>query len=80
LNEYVTSRTSPLTTTRSPGDWKSDSENNNPEVPVATFVKNAPAIVAFAFIVNDAVDVELLILDGSFNVAAPNVAALRLPA
>jgi hypothetical protein len=79
LKEYVTFNTSPLTTVRSPGAWKSDTENKMPDVPVATFAKNAPAIVAFAFIVNDAVEDALLMLDGSANVAAPNVAALRSP-
>jgi hypothetical protein len=72
-------KTSPLTTVRSPGAWKSAAENNNPDVPVATLAKNAPAIVALAFIVNDAADAELLMFDGSASVAAPNEAALRLP-
>jgi hypothetical protein len=49
-------------------------------VPDATLVKNAPAIVALAVKVKDAVVDALLIFDGSFNVAAPNVAAGRVPA
>jgi hypothetical protein len=48
-------------------------------VPDATLVKKAPAILAVAFIVNDADEAELLMFDGSANVAALNEAALRVP-
>jgi hypothetical protein len=50
-----------------------------PEVPDATLVKNAPAIVVVAFIVNEAVFNALVMTDGSAVVAVPNVQALRLP-
>ena len=71
--------TSPLTTVRSPGDWKSDTENSVPDVPVATLATNAPAIVALAFMVNDAAEDALLMFEGSASVAAPKLRALRLP-
>jgi len=79
LNEYVTFKTSPLTTVRSPGDWKSEAENKRPELPDATLHKNAPEMVALAFIVNVAVEAELLMFDGSASVAFPNVTCGRVP-
>jgi hypothetical protein len=77
---YVTFRVSPDTTVRSPGDWKSASENNTPEVPLDTVHKNAPATTPpELLIVNDAGEAELEITEGLAVVAVPNTPALREP-
>ena len=72
---------SPDTTVRSPGDWKSDSENKTPEVPLETVHKNAPATTPPApEMVKEEGEAELLMTEGSAVVAVPNVTALREPA
>ena len=72
---------SPDTTTRSPGDWKSEAENRVPEVPDAAVQMNAPAIVPpEPEMENDEGTDELLITDGSAVVGVPNVMAGRVPA
>ena len=75
---YTTFSVSPATTTRSPGDWKSASENKVPDVPLATVHKNAPATVPPApEIVNAAGDAVLAITDGFAVVAVPNTTCFR---
>jgi hypothetical protein len=76
----VTFRVSPDTTVRSPGDWKSASDINNPDVPLATVHKNAPATTPPApEILNEEGEALLLITEGSAVVAVPKVTALREP-
>jgi hypothetical protein len=74
----VTCKVSPFATERSP-PVKSAAENNVPDVPDATLHKNAPAIVAVALILNDALEAELVTTEGLAVVAAANVAAGRVP-
>ena len=76
---YVTLKTSPDTTERSPGELKSAAENNVPVVPEAALHKNAPPTVAVALIVNCALDAEFVTTDGLALVAEAKVAAGRLP-
>lgn len=77
---YTTFRVSPATTARSPGDWKSASENKTPDVPLDTVHRNAPATVPPELeMVNDEGDAVLLITDGLAVVAVPKVIALREP-
>ena len=77
---YTTFKVSPDTTTRSPGDWKSEAENNVPEVPDAAEQINAPAIVPPDPEIENAEGVEEFeITDGSAVVGVPNVIAGRLP-
>jgi hypothetical protein len=77
---YVTFKVSPDTTVRSPGDWKSASENKMPEVPLATVHKNAPATIPPApEIENEDGEALLEITEGSAEVAVPKVIALREP-
>jgi len=77
---YVTVSVSPDTTLRSPGDWKSDSENRMPVVPplVLLLVKNAPAIVVVPLMLNDAGEPLLVMTEGSAVDAAPNEQAGRV--
>ena len=67
--------TSPLTTERSPGDWKSAAENKVPVVPplVLSEVKNAPPTTVVPLMLNTATEAELLITEGSAVVAAPKL-------
>ena len=77
---YVTFNVSPDTTTRSPGDWKSEAENSVPEVPEAAVQINAPATVPPELLMENEEGVaELEITDGSAVVGVPNVMAGRLP-
>jgi hypothetical protein len=69
---------SPLETERSP-PVKSLAENNVPDVPDATLQRKAPAIVAVALILNDALLAVLVTTEGLAVVAAAKVAAGRLP-
>ena len=80
LNVYVTFSVSPLTTERSPGDWKSAAENSVPEVPDAAEHRKAPPTVWVALMENEAGLALLVTTDGLALVAAANVAAGRLPA
>ena len=72
---YVTFKTSPLDTERSPGAPKSAAENNVPVVPlfVLLLVKNAPPTVAVALMLNEAGDAELVATEGLAVVGVPNV-------
>jgi hypothetical protein len=77
---YVTFNVSPETTVRSPGDWKSDAENNTPDVPVVTEQMNAPATTPPELeMLNEEGVAELVITDGSAVEAVPKVIAGRLP-
>ncbi len=78
---YVTFNVSPDTTTRSPGDWKSEAENKVPDVPEAAVQMNAPAMVPPApEMENEDGTDEFEITDGSAVVGVPNVIAGRVPA
>lgn len=77
---YVTTRVSPDTTERSPGEAKSAAENKIPVVPplVLLLIKNAPPTVVVPLMLNDAGEALLLITEGSAVVDVPNVAVGRL--
>ena len=75
---YVTFKVSPEATDLSP-PVKSPAENKTPEVPVATLVKNAPAIVAVPVIAKEDGEAEFVITYGLAVVAEPKVTDLRLP-
>lgn len=71
---------SPDTTVRSPGDWKSEAENNVPEVPDAAVQMNAPATTPPELEMEKAEGVEeLSITEGSAVVGVPKVMAGRVP-
>lgn len=76
----MTFSVSPLTTERLPGDEKLASENNVPVVPplVLLLIKNAPAMVEVAFMLNAAGDAEFVITEGLAVVAVPNVQVTRV--
>jgi hypothetical protein len=69
--------TSPDTTERSPGDWKSAALNNVPVVPkiVLLLVKKAPPTVAVASILNTALLEVFVTTEGLAFVDAAKVAA-----
>jgi len=77
---YTTFRVSPETTTRSPGDWKSEAENKIPEVPEAAVAMNAPATVPPELeMENEDGEAEMDTTDGSAVLGVPNVMAGREP-
>ena len=71
---------SPLTTDRSPGDWKSAAENKVPVVPplVLLLVRNAPPTVVEPFMVNVALLALLVTTEGLALVAAAKEAVGRV--
>jgi hypothetical protein len=77
---YVTFNVSPETTERSPGEVKSEAENNVPAVPLFALplVRNAPPTVEVALIENAAGDAELVATDGLAVVAVTKVQATRV--
>ena len=76
----MTFNVSPETTERLPGDEKLASENKVPVLPplVLLLIKNAPAIVEVAFMLNAATDDELVITEGLAVVAVPNEQVTRV--
>ena len=77
---YVTFNVSPEATVRSPGAWKSDAENNTPDVPEVTEQTNAPATTPPELeMLNEVGVAELEITDGSAVVAVPKVITGRVP-
>ena len=71
---------SPLTTLRSPGDWKSAAENKVPVVPlfVLSLIRNAPPTVDVALMLNEAGEALFVTTEGLAVVAVTNVAAGRV--
>ena len=71
---------SPEVTARSPGEVKSDAENNGPAVPLLALplVRKAPPTVEVALMVNDAGEAEFVTTDGLAVVAVTKVAATRV--
>ena len=68
------------TTDRSPGEVKSEAENNVPAVPLFALplVRNAPPTVEVALILKAAGDAELVATEGLAVVAVTNVHATRV--
>jgi hypothetical protein len=77
---YDTFSVSPDTTDLSPGEVKSDAENNVPVVPllVLLVVRKAPPTVEVALIENEAGEAEVVATEGLAVVAVTNTAATRL--
>ena len=71
---------SPEVTARSPGEVKSEAENNVPAVPLLALplVRKAPPTVEVALMVNDAGEAEFVTTDGLAVVAVTKVAATRV--
>ena len=77
---YVTLSVSPDTTALSPGEVKSEAENNVPAVPLLALplVRKAPPTVEVALIVNEAGEAVFVATEGLAVVAVTNVHATRV--
>ena len=77
---YVTLSVSPDTTDRSPGEVKSEAENNVPAVPLLALplVRNAPPTVEVALMVKEEGEAVLVATEGLAVVAVTNVQATRV--